>query len=164
MAEVMIEADLVGLLIVVGDAWRLFPEQTEGPYRRDVHPIRREISEGREGLPLRLGLRLLDRDHETPLTGVLVEVWQADKDGRYSGFQPIDAGPGEEVTSASVSRDIVAPDETLLRGAQHTDINGMCAFTTIYPGGIQAAPYIYTSSSICRTAGTPPPSCTSRTS
>src|SRR6185436_5496579 len=35
---------------------------------------------------------------------------------------------------ASVPRDIVAPQETFLRGFQRTDDCGMVAFTTIYPG------------------------------
>lgn len=38
---------------------RLWPEQTQGPYHRDVHLERRGITEDREGLPLRVALRLL---------------------------------------------------------------------------------------------------------
>jgi protocatechuate 3,4-dioxygenase beta subunit len=38
------------------------------------------------------------------------------------------------VTSDSVPRDIVAADETFLRGTQLTDERGLCVFSTIYPG------------------------------
>jgi protocatechuate 3,4-dioxygenase beta subunit len=93
-----------------------------------------EISEDRPGVPLRLGLRLVAAEEGAPLAGVLVEVWHADHEGRYSGFRPFKAQPGQVVTSDSVPRDIVAADETFLRGAQRTDANGMCAFQTIYPG------------------------------
>ena len=64
----------------------------------------------------------------------MVEVWQADHEGRYSGFRPFRARPGQIVTSASVPRDVVAPSETFLRGCQRTDDRGFCVFDTIYPG------------------------------
>ncbi|WP_210405979.1 hypothetical protein [Micromonospora sp. MH33] len=99
-----------------------------------MHPERREITEDRDGLPLRLGLRLLAADATTPLADVLVEVWQADHVGRYSGFQPFEARPGQVVTSESVPHDVIAAGETYLRGSQRTDQRGMCAFNTIYPG------------------------------
>jgi protocatechuate 3,4-dioxygenase beta subunit len=61
-------------------------------------------------------------------------VWHADKDGRYSGFPPSSAAPGEVVVAGSVPRDVVAADETFLRGKQLTDERGLCVFSTIYPG------------------------------
>jgi len=113
---------------------RPWPEQVEGPYFRVVHLERRNIVEDRIGLPLRVGLRLVDAGMEQPLTGAHVELWQADHEGRYSGFRPFRATPGQVVTSESVPRDIVAPAETFLRGSQQTDERGMCAFESIYPG------------------------------
>ena len=129
-----VEEDLVELLASTGVTCRLLVEQTRGPYHRAVHPERREITEDRDGLPLRLGLRLLAADATTPLADVLVEVWQADHVGRYSGFQPFEARPGQVVTSESVPHDVIAAGETYLRGSQRTDERGMCAFNTIYPG------------------------------
>lgn len=85
-------------------------------------------------MPLRVGLRLLQADTGNPLTGAVVEVGQADHEGRYSGFAPFHARPGQVVTSASVPRDVIAPAETFLRGSQRTDDSGMCVFHTIYPG------------------------------
>jgi len=113
---------------------RLWPEQTEGPYHRPRHPERRDITEDRVGLALRIGLRLVDAQTAAPLAGVPVEVWHADHEGRYSGFAPFTPSPGEVVTSKSVPLEIVAPSETFLRGTQHTDDEGICDFETIYPG------------------------------
>jgi protocatechuate 3,4-dioxygenase beta subunit len=129
-----VEDDLVELIAARQASCRLWPEQTEGPYHREVHPERRDITDGREGLSLRLGLELLGAGTGQPLIGIPVEVWQADHEGRYSGFQPFRARPGQVVTSASVPRDVVTPSETFLRGCQRTDEHGMCAFDTIYPG------------------------------
>jgi protocatechuate 3,4-dioxygenase beta subunit len=113
---------------------RLWPEQIEGPYRRNLPPERRDITEGREGAALRIGLRLVDAETGGPLSGARIEVWQADHEGRYSGFPPPPTGPGQAVTSASVSREVAASSETFLRGCQRTDHHGMCSFDTIYPG------------------------------
>lgn len=128
------EEDLAELLLPRPAECRLWPEQTEGPYHRDAPSERTDITEGRPGVRLRLGLRLLAAQAATPLAGVLVEVWHADHEGRYSGFPPFQAQPGQVVTSKSVPRELVAPSETFLRGAQRTDERGMCAFRTIYPG------------------------------
>jgi protocatechuate 3,4-dioxygenase beta subunit len=125
---------LVELLAAQPASCRLWPEQTEGPYDRPVHPERRDITEDRIGLPLRVGLRLVDAQSGTPLVGVPVEVWHADHAGRYAGFAPFTPRPGEVISSASVPNEIVAPSETFLRGMQRTDPDGMCMFETIYPG------------------------------
>jgi protocatechuate 3,4-dioxygenase beta subunit len=130
----LVPEDLAERLNSTAATCRWLPEQTQGPYHREVHPERTGITEGWPGLPLRLGLRLLASDGATPLPDVLVEVWQANHEGRYSGFQPMPPRPDWVVTSETVPREIVAPDETFLRGAQRTDPAGMCAFQTIYPG------------------------------
>jgi protocatechuate 3,4-dioxygenase beta subunit len=127
------EQDLADLLASTRPSCRLWPEQAQGPYHRDIHPQRRDITEGRPGVPLRVGLRLLAADG-SPLHDALVEMWHADHGGRYSGFEPFEPDSGREVTSDSVPDDVVAPRETFLRGGQHTDDRGMCAFTTVYPG------------------------------
>jgi protocatechuate 3,4-dioxygenase beta subunit len=111
-----VEPDLADLLGSMPPSCQLLIEQDEGPYHRDVDVERRDITEDCEGVPLRVGLRFLTLDG--PLAGARVEVWHADRDGRYSGF------PAE--TSAL--------GETFLRGSQHTDGRGICAFDTIYPG------------------------------
>ena len=128
------EEDLAELLVTREAGCQLWPEQTEGPYYRAAPRERTDITEDRPGVPLRLGLRLVAAETATPVAGALVEVWHADHEGRYSGFPAFQARPGQVVTSESVPHELVAPDETFLRGAQRTDERGMCAFRSIYPG------------------------------
>lgn len=129
-----VEEDLVELLASTGVTCRLLVEQTRGPYHRAVHPERREITEDRMVSRCASGYAYWRRTPPPPLADVLVEVWQADHVGRYSGFQPFEARPGQVVTSESVPHDVIAAGETYLRGSQRTDERGMCAFNTIYPG------------------------------
>ena len=112
-----VDSVLADLLGSMGPSCRLLVEQDEGPYHRDLDVERRDITEGRDGVPLVVGLRFLDAAGH-PLAGARVEVWHADREGRYSGF-PVETS---------------APGESFLRGSQHTDDRGMCAFDTIYPG------------------------------
>lgn len=128
------QEDLVARLKSLPAGCRLWLEQTMGPYHRDVAAERSDITEDREGVPLRLGLRLLTAEDSRPLANILVEVWHADHAGRYSGFPAFQPLPGQIVTSESVPHDVVAPEESFLRGAQRTDERGMCEFRTIYPG------------------------------
>ena len=94
----------------------LSPEQTEGPYYIDGEKLRRDITEGRPGVPLLLRLRVVDASTCKPIKGAAVDIWHADAAGNYSGF-------GSDTSS-----------RTFLRGIQKTDKNGLAVFTTIYPG------------------------------
>jgi hypothetical protein len=53
--------------------------------------------------------------------------------GATRGF-PSSAAPGEVVAAGSVPRDVVADDETFLRGKQLTDERGLCVFFDDLPG------------------------------
>jgi protocatechuate 3,4-dioxygenase beta subunit len=64
----------------------LTPEQTEGPYYIDVELLRSDITEGKEGLPLKLDLTLLNATTCQPLPDATVEIWHCDAAGDYSGF------------------------------------------------------------------------------
>lgn len=94
----------------------LTPEMTEGPYYLDDMAIRRDITEGRPGLPLRLELTVADASSCAPVPDRMVEIWHADAEGAYSGF-----GAGGSGT-------------TFLRGGQTSDDTGVVVFDTIYPG------------------------------
>jgi protocatechuate 3,4-dioxygenase beta subunit len=96
-----------------GSACTLTPEQTEGPYYFDVDSIRSDIREDREGVLLRLALRIRDAERCEPIRGAVVDIWHCDAAGSYSGFEE---------------------DGTFLRGAQVTDADGTVEFTTVYPG------------------------------
>jgi protocatechuate 3,4-dioxygenase beta subunit len=92
----------------------LSPEVTAGPYYVANHLTRRNITEGRPGLPLLLYLTVLDASSCKPIPSADVEVWHADAAGAYSG-----------VGGASTR---------FLRGHQRTDAHGRVRFDTIYPG------------------------------
>jgi protocatechuate 3,4-dioxygenase beta subunit len=100
---------------------RAWPEQDEGPYHREEAPVRRDVVDDAPGLPLALGLALLD-ERQDPAVGAAVEIWQCDALGRYSGFPP-PAPPTDYVA-----------DRMFLRGVQGTDDRGAVEFRTVYPG------------------------------
>ena len=97
----------------------LTPEQTEGPYYIAGEKYRRNITDGRPGVPLFLRLRVVDASTCKPIAGAAVDIWHADALGVYSGF-----GAG-------------ATSRTFMRGIQKTDANGLARFHTVYPGWYQ---------------------------
>jgi protocatechuate 3,4-dioxygenase beta subunit len=97
----------------------LTPEQTEGPYYIAGEKYRRNITDGRPGVPLFLRLRVVDASTCKPIAGAAVDIWHADAVGVYSGF-----GSG-------------AKSRTFMRGIQKTHANGLARFHTVYPGWYQ---------------------------
>ncbi len=63
----------------------LAPEQTEGPYYLDDARVRRNITEGKAGVPLALRLTVVDASSCKPIKGAAVDVWHCDAGGVYSG-------------------------------------------------------------------------------
>lgn len=96
----------------------LTPEQTEGPYHLDGHKLRRNITEGRPGVPLTLQLKVVDASNCRAIRGASVDIWHCDGGGVYSGVQG-------------------AAGRTFLRGIQKTNAKGIATFQTIYPGWYQ---------------------------
>jgi len=99
-----------------GGRCSLTPELTEGPYYIASEPFRRNITEGKAGVPLKLVLRVEDADTCEPIRNGTVEIWHADADGNYSGY-------GSTTSNT-----------TFLRGQQRCDNHGEVKFKTIYPG------------------------------
>lgn len=103
------------------------PKQTEGPFfvdeRLNRSDIRVDPSDGslKEGVPLSLTLRVstVGSGGCNPLSGAIVDIWQCDAVGTYSGV---------------TERDSRSAGKNFLRGYQVTDANGNTQFTTIYPG------------------------------
>ena len=99
------------------------PELTEGPFFFDLgldrSDIRTDAASGSEKAGRRLDLAVVvsgvDSSGCLPLEGAVVDVWQCDADGVYSGTGGASA-------------------ESFLRGYQETDASGRAGFTTIYPG------------------------------
>jgi protocatechuate 3,4-dioxygenase beta subunit len=97
----------------------LAPEQTEGPYYIAREKLRRDITEGRPGVPLLLRLSVVDASTCRPIKGAGVDIWHADALGVYSGFG---SGSG---------------NRTFMRGIQKTDARGLARFRSVWPGWYQ---------------------------
>jgi protocatechuate 3,4-dioxygenase beta subunit len=92
----------------------LSAELTEGPYYIDLDRVRRDITEGRQGAPLDLRVKVVDGESCEAMRDAAVDIWHCDAEGAYSN------GQGD--------------DGTFLRGIQMTDSSGEATFRTIYPG------------------------------
>lgn len=105
------------------------PEQSEGPYFVDDRLRRADVrsdtasGEMRPGAPLELTLRVLEIGAAAcaPLAGAVVDIWQCDAQGVYSGVRDL-AGRFD------------TRERDFLRGWQRTDAAGEARFTSIYPG------------------------------
>jgi protocatechuate 3,4-dioxygenase beta subunit len=108
------------------------PELTIGPYFLDKQLERADIrsdpgsNAARPGAPLVLGFRVqqIREGQCTALPGAMVDVWQCDAAGQYSG-----------VNDRMIGFNTVG--QKFLRGYQITDRDGMAKFLTIYPGWYQ---------------------------
>jgi protocatechuate 3,4-dioxygenase beta subunit len=97
----------------------LTPEQTEGPYYIAGEKLRRNITEGRPGVPMLLRAFVVNASTCKAIKGATVDIWHADAGGVYSGF-----GQG-------------AGNRTFMRGIQKTNAKGLALFRTVYPGWYQ---------------------------
>ena len=97
-----------------------------GPfYRRDA-PLRTTIADRDEpGQLLLVSGRVSGADGCTPLPGAWVDVWHANREGRY-----YDVGSSAGNT----------PEQFRLRGRMRTDENGEYAFSTVLPGTYGSRP------------------------
>ncbi|WP_425071903.1 intradiol ring-cleavage dioxygenase [Sagittula sp. S175] len=112
------QASAMGLL--TPNVCMVSTEVTEGPYYIDPDLVRADITEDREGIPMRLQMQVVTADC-TPVEGARVDVWHCDARGLYSGVNSLG---GSADTSG----------QTFLRGTQMTDARGITTFQTIYPG------------------------------
>jgi len=98
------------------------PEVTEGPFYFDPKLERADVTEGKKGIALTVGLQVVDAACN-PLAGARVDIWHCDAQGAYSGYP----GQGD-------GRNVDTSGQTFLRGWQRTDASGIASFATIYPG------------------------------
>ncbi len=103
---------------------------TQGPYRTQS-PQRSDVRGGREGVPLRLKLKVLNHYYCTPAEGVMVEIWSCDSQGIYSNVRNI-VFDFETTRRSGFAEDTRGSD--FLRGHQFTDGNGEVEFLTLIPG------------------------------
>jgi Dioxygenase len=94
----------------------LTQELTEGPYYVAAERLRRDITEGKAGVSLRLRLTIVNATSCKPIRNAAVDIWHCDALGIYSGA--IAGSPGTN----------------FLRGVQRTAAKGVATFDTIYPG------------------------------
>ncbi len=101
----------------------LLTTKTElGPYYIENTPDRINIKEDQKGIGLFLGLKIVNMKDCTNIHKARVELWQANAEGEYSGF---DLGKVTETPTNS---------KRWLRGYQESDYLGFVEFETIYPG------------------------------
>jgi protocatechuate 3,4-dioxygenase beta subunit len=143
---------------------KLTPELTEGPYYIDLERIRRDITEDKPGVPLRLKFRVVQAGSTLPVPGAAVDVWHCDAQGVYSGFNAHlpppgrhgmpPGGPGGPPPMDDADALFGMPEGppggpggfdpghahkpdnslTFLRGVQITGADGATEIDTIYPG------------------------------
>jgi protocatechuate 3,4-dioxygenase beta subunit len=105
-----------------------------GPYYIPGSPFRSNIQEDREGVVVELTLQVVDHRTSEPIAGALVELWQCDAEGRYSGYLDNDPNELPNIPRLLLERYAPSDDTRFLRGAQFTGADGSVRFTTIYPG------------------------------
>ncbi|WP_406331309.1 intradiol ring-cleavage dioxygenase [Streptomyces sp. NBC_00203] len=110
----------------------LMSSVTEGPYYLDGALVRKDITEGKSGVPLTLRITVQDTtDSCNPVAGAAVEIWHCDAWGYYSGYTTANPGGSAPAESEDGS---TANDLTYLRGYQVANANGVVKFETIVPG------------------------------
>jgi protocatechuate 3,4-dioxygenase beta subunit len=108
----------------------LTPEVTEGPYWIDGTLTRRNITDGKPGVPLQIVFTVVNAKTCLPIKGADVEIWHADAEGEYSGYDTGTAapggGPGGHADPTRSTR--------YLRGHQRSNASGKAEFLTVFPG------------------------------
>lgn len=110
---------------------------SEGPYYIKS-PFVSDIREDRKGKTLNLKFQIVEYPSCKPIENAVVEIWQCDADGNYSGYIE---GIGHNIWESAKQlefgkKEHIEPsnESTYLRGFQKTDLNGKVEFTTIVPG------------------------------
>ena len=103
----------------------LQPDVTAGPYLVNGEAFRSDVTNGQEGVPLTLEIRIMDTSTCGPLPGIYLDLWHTNATGVYSGLKA--DGNGNSGDSSNV-------DNTAFRGIQTTDSDGTVKFSTLFPG------------------------------
>jgi protocatechuate 3,4-dioxygenase beta subunit len=106
--------DLLGGDAQAATTCLLSPEVTEGPYWVENDLTRRNITEGKPGLPLQIRFTVLNAKTCKIIKNADVEIWHCDAVGDYSAV------------SGATTR--------FLRGHQKSNAQGKAEFLTIFPG------------------------------
>jgi len=120
----------------------LTSKQVEGPFYFPSKE-RSNVIENKTGEFLNLKLQVVQYPDCSPVSGAVVEIWQADAEGNYSGYPEeiskdvwemfmLFGKRGEKMPSGEYHVPPINTD-TFLRGLQRTDENGWVTFETIVP-------------------------------
>lgn len=115
----------------------LTPQTIAGPTWFDAAAVRSDIRDGRPGVPLDLAFRVEHAAGCTPIPNAVVDLWQCDALGVYSGFAGAEPGQGGSAGGKDRYGDAEAratDADRWLRGTQVTDPTGVVTFSSIYPG------------------------------
>lgn len=104
-----------------GTACALLCETTIGPCHT-TSPMRQDVSDGVDGIPVRLALRVVDEQCR-PVANAVVEIWHTNSRGTYSG-------------NINTMCNTTAADRAAMffRGYLRTDADGRVDFNTCFPG------------------------------
>jgi len=86
--------------------------------------VRKDISEGHDGLPVRLAFLVVD-EKCTPIPNASIDIWHCAPEGLYSG---------DDASDFCTSGDATARAARWFRGVQTTDATGRADFDTCFPG------------------------------
>lgn len=97
---------------------------TLGPCYFNTGLVRRNITEGKPGLPTRLGFRVVNADTCEPIPNASIDIWHTDNNGVYSA----------PLSTFCNGSDPTVPTQRFGRGVQITDANGWAYFDSFFPG------------------------------
>jgi Dioxygenase len=103
----------------------LQPETTEGPYYVTGELIRRNITDGEQGVPMTLDIQIIDTSSCEPVPAIYLDMWHCNATGVYGGV--VARGNGNSGDSSNLNN-------TAFRGLQKTDDSGIVQFDTVFPG------------------------------
>ena len=122
VAPAWAQASAASVGLITSNVCLVSTELTEGPYYIDPDLVRRDITEGKPGIPFELAIQVVDAEC-MPVADARIDLWHCDAQGNYSGF----TGQGSDAVSDTKG-------QTFLRGTQMTGETGVATFATIYPG------------------------------
>ncbi len=106
--------------------WRVTEDNILGPYHRANAPFRGKVTPPlAAGTVLLISGRVFGHDTRRPLVSAVIDIWQADMNGRYDNDDP---------------RNPPAANVFLNRCRLITDDNGFYEYESIHPGAYQVGP------------------------
>lgn len=110
---------------MLGSTCTLYPAQTIGPCYAMGPMMREDISDGLDGLPIRLSFMVVHSSACMPVPGASIDIWHSGSDGIYSAYDTkTTCNPGTTNVKSMM----------FCRGVQTTDETGRANFSTVFPG------------------------------